>query len=215
MANTKRSTGAKRKPQPKQQAAGGSRVGWFLSGLLPGLFVAYLVHMHHDRDASVMTPSSPGETAGQQEERGGDSNRPRFEFYELLSEMEVVVPDEPDDADADDVAEALPDTPATPSPDATPSDPEPAEEPATGDAEERAHYMVQAGSFQSHEDADRMKANLALIGVEANIESVEVDSGETWHRVRIGPFADRDRVDSLRSQLEDNNVDSILLRSRS
>ncbi|MFV8836319.1 SPOR domain-containing protein [Aquisalimonas sp.] len=212
MANTKRSTGAKRKPQPKQQAAGGSRMGWFLSGLLPGLFVAFLVHMHHDRDSGVMSPSSSGETAQQQGERSSGSNRPRFEFYELLSEMEVVVPDEPEDEEA---VTAMPDAPAAPEPEVTTPDPAPAEQPATADDEETPHYMVQAGSFQSHEDADRMKANLALIGVQANIESVEVDTGETWHRVRIGPFADRDRVDSLRSQLEDNNVDSILLRSRS
>lgn len=214
MANTKRSTGAKRTAQSKQQAAGGSRMGWFLSGLLPGLFVAFLVHMHHDRDSGVMGPSPSGESAQQQGEHGGDRNRPRFEFYELLSEMEVVVPDDPEEEEA--TTAAVPDAPAAPAPEATAPDPAPAEEPATADVDESTTlYMVQAGSFQSHDDADRMKANLALIGVQANIESVQVDSGQTWHRVRIGPFADRDRVESLRSQLEDNNVDSILLRSRS
>lgn len=211
MANTKRSTGAKRKPQPKQQAAGGSRIGWFLSGLLPGLFVAFLVHMHHDRDGSAISSSPSGDIAQEGSESTGERNRPRFEFYELLSEMEVVVPDDPDDDD-DEAPAAVPEAPAAPTPETAAPEPVPEEDAVD---EDDAHYMVQAGSFQSHDDADRMKANLALIGVQANIESVEVDSGETWHRVRIGPFADRDRVDSLRSQLEDNNVDSILLRSRS
>ena len=73
-------------------------------------------------------------------------------------------------------------------------------------------YVVQAGSFRSHDDADRLKARLALMGVEAEIQSVTIDGGGTWHRVRIGPLPDRSRVDRVRQRLEQEQVDSILLR---
>ena len=227
--NTKRS-GARRKPQPKAaQETTAPRWVWFVSGLLPGLFIAFLVHTHHQQDGGIVTATSPEDGAERDSEGGDgdDSGRPRFEFYELLSEMEVVVPDE---SDEEDVATPLPDEPVgggPPVPESSAPDDEPdpaADAPAEELAEDTpepevtpddgGRYMVQAGSFQSHDDADQLKARLALMGVQADIQSVEVDGGETWHRVRIGPFSDRDRVESIRSRLQDENLDSILLRMR-
>lgn len=210
MANNKRS-GAKRNPQPAAQHSA-PRWVWFLGGLLPGLLIALLVQMHHARDDGIAGHASGPESAasGSADDGGDSSDRPRFEFYELLSEMEVVVPEEPE-PDAGPAEQ--PATPATEL--ATPHlEQEPA---AAENAQEKAEdtrYMLQAGSFRSHEDADELKARLALMGVRADIQSVEVESGETWHRVRIGPFSDRERVDSLRSQLEGVEVDSLLLRTR-
>ena len=210
MAKSKQ-TGARRKPQSRSSNTGRAPA-WLLvlSGLLPGLFIAYLVHMHHERDGGVTeiaSGSSAGDGDTQQTDEG--NGRPRFEFYELLSEMEVVVPDE-----SEPEVSAVPpgdDTPM-PAPDSeTPAAPAPQPE---SEPDDDAQYMVQAGSFRSHEDADRLKARLALMGVQADIHSVEVDGGETWHRVRIGPFADRGRVEAIRGRLEDENVDSILLRMR-
>ena len=206
-----RQTGAKRKPQSRSSNTGRAPA-WLLvlSGLLPGLFIAYLVHMHHERDGSVADiagGSSAGDGDARQEDEG--SSRPRFEFYELLSEMEVVVPDESE-------PEVSPIPPGDDTPVPTPEDEAPAAPAPQPEAEPDAdaQYMVQAGSFRSHEDADRLKARLALMGVQADIHSVEVDGGETWHRVRIGPFADRGRVEAIRGRLEEENVDSILLRMR-
>ncbi|MDN3516756.1 SPOR domain-containing protein [Aquisalimonas lutea] len=212
MANSKR-TGARRKPQSRK--ASNQRPGaWvlFLSGLIPGLFVALLVHLHHANDGGL-TGVTPAGQAGEQPretgDRGGRDDQPRFEFYELLSEMEVVVPEESEGGGGGtpEAAGAMPE--ATTAPEPTDA---PAEAGTPGD--DGARYMVQAGSFRTHEDADRLKARLALIGVQAEIQSVEVDGGETWHRVRVGPFADRERVDSVRDRLQDEDVDSILLRLR-
>ena len=208
MAKAKQ-TGAKRKPHSRSSNTGRAPA-WLLvlSGLLPGLFIAYLVHMHHERDGGVTEIASGGSAGGDDAQQADEGNgRPRFEFYELLSEMEVVVPDE-----SEPEVSAIPQGEDTPVP--TPEAEAPAEPAPERDADTDAQYMVQAGSFRSHEDADRLKARLALMGVQADIHSVEVDGGETWHRVRIGPFADRGRVEAIRGRLEEENVDSILLRMR-
>lgn len=210
MANRKTS-GARRKPQPRKGSSPGAPPWvWVLLGLLPGLVIAYLVHDHHQTDSALTTgggPSGGSPATGTNTE----GERPRFEFYELLSEMEVVVPDEADrDTDAPEQAPSAPQR-ADAGSDAGEDAPAPQPSAADNDA---GQYMVQAGSFRSHEDADRLKARLALMGVQATIQSVEVEGGETWHRVRIGPFADRGRVETLRGRLRDEEVDSILLRLR-
>ncbi len=211
----RKQTGARRKPQPRTSTAGRAP-SWLLvlSGLLPGLFIAYLVHMHHEREGGITEVAGGGSDASDSTaDDDSGSARPRFEFYELLSEMEVVVPDEPE---PDSAPLAPDDDVPVPSPEAeapAPAEPDPEDEPAP-EPDDDTQYMVQAGSFRSHDDADQLRARLALMGVQADIQSVEVDGGETWHRVRIGPFADRDRVEAIRGRLDDENMDSILLRLR-
>ena len=48
-------------------------------------------------------------------------------------------------------------------------------------------YWLQAGSFRQHEDADRRRAQLALLGFTSVIQRVAVDD-QTWHRVRVGRY---------------------------
>lgn len=207
---------ARRKPsgqaRRRKNSNGGSVPGWLwmLGGFLPGLFLAVLVHLHHTQDGVISTDRAGATVAGRGSTGGGEAdNRPRFEFYKLLSEMEVVVPDEPAPPRRrqEDTAVASPVQPESP-PARLPA-PAPPRETASADS---VQYVVQAGSFRSHGDADRLKARLALMGVEAEIQSVTIDGGGTWHRVRIGPIADRSRVDRVRQRLEQEQVDSILLR---
>lgn len=186
--------GATRTPPPRQ----GPAWGQLLAGLTVGLLVAAGVHVYHVASVppSAVSPPLVTEAEPVVEEAPADSG-PRFEFYRLLPEMEVAIPDEE--------IEDLPPTAAT--------TPPPPSEPATPAAPASpASYLLQAGSFQSFNDADRLKAQLALIGIEANIQSVELQGGETWHRVRIGPLSDGSDVTRMKDRLESNGVDSILLR---
>ncbi len=50
-------------------------------------------------------------------------------------------------------------------------------------------YMVQAGSFQKMQDADRRKAELAMLGLEAAIKTATV-KGSTYFRVEMGPLSE-------------------------
>lgn len=67
---------------------------------------------------------------------------------------------------------------------------------------------LQLGAFQNQDDADNLKAKLALIGIEATIQSISVPGKGLVHRVRVGPFQHQDDVDRVRAQLRQNGIDS-------
>lgn len=83
-------------------------------------------------------------------------------------------------------------------------DPVPADQPASASA--KPQYL-QLGAFQSPADADNLKAKLALIGIEASIQSVDVPGKGRVNRVRVGPFASQDELNSIRTQLKQNGMD--------
>jgi len=72
-------------------------------------------------------------------------------------------------------------------------------------------YVLQAGSFSSYGDADKVKAQLALLGVVSNIQRVSIDD-KVYHRVRIGPVEKLDRLNSLREKLRHAQIEVIVIR---
>ena len=112
------------------------------------------------------------------------SSKRKFDFYTLLPELEVVV-----DANKTDQASTIIDN-------------------------DSGIFVLQVGSFKSEKEADTLKARLALMGVETNIEVVTVNSA-TWHRVRVGPSKDKSRLLSTQKRLRSENMDSVLLKVRS
>jgi cell division protein FtsN len=117
--------------------------------------------------------------------------KPRFDFYTILPEMEVVV------SAPDVVTEREP----------------PAAAGAPVEEAGGSSYMVQMGSFHKHGDADRMKASLALMGVEADIQKVNVNNGEVFHRVRSTPLS-LSEANQLRERLRQQNINSLVVRLR-
>lgn len=73
-------------------------------------------------------------------------------------------------------------------------------------------YFLQVGAFQNETDADNQKAKLALLGLEAIVQTAEIPSKGIWHRVRVGPFADLDQINKARKQLESNGFKADLLK---
>lgn len=106
----------------------------------------------------------------------------RFEFPDVLREAEVLVPY---------VEEYL-----------RPQEPEP----------ENVDYLLQAGAFRSAEDADRRRAAILLLDLEARTLRVTRE-GTTWHRVLVGPFPDRSRVRDAQVRLLGEDIDSIVLKT--
>ena len=76
----------------------------------------------------------------------------------------------------------------------------------------KEQYFLQAGSFQTEVDANNLKAKLALIGVEAVIQTASVPDKGVWHRVRVGPFSDIEEMNKVRSTLSQNGVQSGLIK---
>lgn len=73
-------------------------------------------------------------------------------------------------------------------------------------------YFLQAGSFQNPGDADNMKAKLAMLGVEATVQSADVPQKGIWHRVRVGPFSSIDDMNRIRASLQQNGVHTSPIR---
>jgi cell division protein FtsN len=75
-------------------------------------------------------------------------------------------------------------------------------------------YFLQVAAFQSPADADNLKAQLALAGIEAKIQTAQLPDGKTWHRVRIGPFTDMNELNASRAALKQNSMEANLIKVR-
>lgn len=117
---------------------------------------------------------------------------PRYEFYNMLPSQKVDVPPPPS-ATAPSVPPAAAPTDMPPKPDVAVT---------TQGATSGSRFELQVGSFRRYEEADRRKAELALLGFSASIQSANVN-GETWHRVKVGPLPEvearkvRDRLKAV------------------
>ncbi len=180
--------GAAPKKKKKAPAATPGWV-WLLAGLAIGLFVALLVYLKDfsatkDKAAPVVDRGHSAEPVEKkvESEQAQETQKPRFDFYNLLPEMEVLIPDQELAAERE-------------------------KEPA-----ERVLYYLQAASFRKFGEADRMRAQLALMNIESQIQRVTVNDTQTWHRVRIGPFTSAREMDKVRGRLRAANIDPIVLK---
>lgn len=83
---------------------------------------------------------------------------------------------------------------------------------AAAPAASAPQLYLQAGAFQRADEADNMKAQLALLGVEAVIQTSEVAGKGMLHRVRVGPFHSIDEANRTRSLLAQNNIQVALVK---
>lgn len=88
------------------------------------------------------------------------------------------------------------------------------EQPATAD-KNKENYFLQVGAFQTESEADNMKAKLALLGLEAVIQTANIPDKGVWHRVRVGPFVDLNQIDKARGELTGNGFKADLIKIRS
>ena len=183
-------------------------LAWFLAGALAGGLVTWVVL---GRDpAAEQVRATVERTVGHS--IGVDSTtlppKPKFEFYTLLPEQEVVVSDEDLPAPGPAPAESTPaDTEVSAAAARVGDD-------ARGDTEaalKSGHYILQVASFKSMKDADGLKAQLTLLGFRPVVQTVAIDSDEKWHRVRIGPYADRESLEAARIRLRADGHDSPLV----
>lgn len=79
------------------------------------------------------------------------------------------------------------------------------------DASTTYEFRLQAGSFRSEQDAERMRAELLLDGLNAYRQPVEVN-GNPWHRVMVGPFTDRSAMSRAQDVLASKNIPAMVVR---
>jgi cell division protein FtsN len=116
---------------------------------------------------------------------GGGQTAEKYDFYQMLPNFEVVVPEKEKDVKRD--------------------------LPATAKIERPGIYVLQVGSYRNESDADRVRAQLSKEGIDAKVQRVAVDT-DVWHRVRIGPITKLDELNRLRKQLQAADVDAIVIR---
>ena len=73
------------------------------------------------------------------------------------------------------------------------------------DAPADRRRVLQAGSFKQSTEAEKMQAQLALVGISAKIQRASVDD-ETWYRVRIGPIATVEELRGIQSKLREAEI---------
>lgn len=171
---------------------------WLLTGLSVGLLVAlgvYLYNRNHEaalakqataqeKPAAETKSASTGDSKGKAKSENIKEEEPRFDFYTLLPRQEVVIPES-----------------------------EIREEQQRLAAKDNVIYSLQAGSFRRYEDADALKARLAMLGFEAEIQAV-TGKEETWQRVRLGPFNSSREVNKIRNRLNSNNISTLLIKEQ-
>jgi len=108
---------------------------------------------------------------------------PQFDFYTILPEKEVIVPDHEINTRA--------------------------REERVGQAK-TASYILQAGSFRDFKDADSLRAKLALMGIESKVEKAKVGN-VVWNRVKMGPYTQMASVSAIRSRLRENGIDAVVM----
>lgn len=80
------------------------------------------------------------------------------------------------------------------------------------DAKPKETYFLQVGAFQTEQEADNMKAKLALQGLEAIIQSVNIPEKGLLHRVRVGPFSDPSQITKTKNDLVENGFKTDLIK---
>lgn len=110
---------------------------------------------------------------------GSNENKPVIDFYKVLPQREVEIPISDEDRAG-------------------------IENPSIN-KEAVDQSILQVGSFQSAEEADSLKAQLAFLGLEAKVKSAVVND-DTWHRVQLGPFASETSLSRAKNLLIENRI---------
>lgn len=165
--------------------------GWVLLALGLGIGVAAVflgqLVMEHNLAHTVtgwFQTNKPG-PAQQLLKKDTDKTKTRFDFYTILPETETVLPDRP------------------------------RKEPKAAKVEkpeENVSYVLQVAAFNNFEDADNLKAKLALQGLTAQIQKVVIEGKGEYHRVRLGPYDKLQDLDSVNQQLGKMGIKAIRLK---
>jgi len=80
------------------------------------------------------------------------------------------------------------------------------------DSKPKESFFLQVGAFQTVQEADNMKAKLALLGIEAIVQTVTIPEKGVLHRVRVGPFTDIAQISKAKNELNDNGFKADVIK---
>lgn len=132
-------------------------------------------------------PDSKADTSALPTEENPDkdaSGKPRFDFYTILPGSETQVTEQQ-------IKQKEAEAPS---------------------AQTNENYFLQVGAFQSEQEADNQKAKLALLGMEAIVQTATIPDKGIWHRVRVGPFTGLEQINKARGELVRNGFNADLIK---
>jgi len=179
---------------------------WLLSGLAIGLFVAFIIYLDkqpentNDFGSAVQAEleklkqakKNATEKTTTKKKIVPEKKEQKFNFYTLLPELELLIPE----------SETRP--------------PENSSNAQSSNTNSNAsipaskQYVLQLGSFQNLTDAEKLKATIAFLGIEAGIQHVSINN-QTWHRVRTGPYNNKQQLYQYQKRLKQNGINAISL----
>ena len=179
--------------------------------------------------ANPQATAERGSAPGVLESSAGDNapKKPQFDFYSVLSEKEVRIPDAEISAQArveqqqkqqaaqlqaqQVAAQQQATQAAANAPDAVSQNITAAPAAAVPQPTGSSGYLLQVGAFPNAADAETLKAKLALQGFMANVQSVNI-GGQTYNRVRLGPFRSATELESTKQRLAGAGINAIALK---
>ncbi len=177
---------------------------WMLVFGIVAMFVVFLIYISFtgSKEPEVATPAAQtpatakseaekkptaaeakkAEETAAQEKKPEAPKPPRFDFYTVLPEKEVVI--------SEHEIKTL------------------SREERVGKAKE-GKYVLQAASHETFKETDELRAKLALMGIESKIEKAKVGD-KVWYRVKMGPYTQMASIDALKTRLKKSGIDTIL-----
>lgn len=169
-------------------------------GLAIGLSVAFAVYVK-DRQPGVQlatTSQQPASLQGSLDDNSetevvaaapsepvaAEPTKKRFDFYDMLPAFEMIISDDEPAVNVDVELQAI---------------------------DEPGIYVLQAGSFSAHSDADRRRAELALHGIESRVQRARVNNRD-YFRVYVGPIEDLEELNITRSRLRAAKIEVMRIR---
>jgi cell division protein FtsN len=166
-----------------------------LIGLISGLVLAVLILGTQDGSKSEFgsglktlfkqTSATTQKKAEASKTVGQEAPRPKLDFYTVLPKIERIIPDDPA--------------------------PSPVDKAVKQNKDRKSWYVLQVASYQSFNDADRLKAQLTISGFDAVIQKVTVEDKE-YFRVRLGPYESQRKLKNVKQDLGELGYAGISLK---
>lgn len=167
---------------------------WVLIFLLIALFISFLFFLGNSepeveqkqqtKSISISKKIKNIKSTTTPKHQNNKPEEPQFDFYTILPETEIVVPDYEISTRS-------------------------REEKFGKRKPESSKYIMQAGSFRDFSEADKLRARLALMGIESRVEKASIGD-VVWNRVKIGPYSRSSSVSVIKKRLKNSGIDVIV-----
>jgi cell division protein FtsN len=171
---------------------------------------------------------APVATAPKADAKDADDEERQYDFYTVLPGQEVAMSDAElaasaraeaarkqqlaQQQQAAAAAAASEDSAKPASAAATPVAPAPVPAaPLATASDKQAPYILQAGAFGASGDAESVKARIALLGLNARVESASIN-GKTVYRVRMGPYGTATELAAAKSKLANGGLPAMAIK---